>query len=249
MLLKISMDLSQPTVFYSLIVLSVTNPIWSTPEFRNRYSGFYLLGKEWLGENDRLCSIFKPNIKNVLPFILVSKNDPDKEVCRMMGHIWSCVFVDGDAFHLSEYLKSTVDSLIELTSSLSWKVRYGACKALSDIIIGRTWADFGGGTGLNEENILNNPQDNAATRILQLIRATVRSLDDIRLPVREAGASLATTLKGLLVRLCDSSRKCAPIGVRETAEITAATITCLPYLIKVALITVVLKQPFSQCLA
>lgn len=81
--------------------------------------------------------------------------------------------------------------------------RAGACGALSDIIVARSWEELGGGDVEEDEGdvVLYG----ASIRLLKLWKASVRALDDVRTPVRERGDSLARALRALTIRLCDPS--------------------------------------------
>jgi proteasome component ECM29 len=110
---------------------------------------------------------------------------------------------------------------------------------LSDIIVGKNWVDFGGGSSIvDEDDIMFEqimPCECASVRIARLIRVTIRSLDDIRLTVREAGEVLSKSVKNLLVSLSDSSSLHGSAQISENASDALAAATSIPYLIKTGL--------------
>ena len=55
-----------------------------------------------------------------------------------------------------------------------WRARVGACGALADVIVGRSWQELGGGgIELDDEGIASKAT--ASTRLLRLWRITMRS--------------------------------------------------------------------------
>jgi proteasome component ECM29 len=86
---------------------------------------------------------------------------------------------------------SAMDALVEETSSKFWRARVGACGALSQIIVGRSWHLLGGGPPILDENydlvLSKTSAVGGGIRLLRLWRAAMRALDDVRITVREAG--------------------------------------------------------------
>ena len=238
--MNIAIDINYPQVFYILAISSVhvSNQFWSMPWCRERYTGFNLMGDEWL-ETPALRLVLSAHVDKLLPTLLIARYNPDKNTSAIMNKVWSSLESDkDDFFSISAHLIFLIDRLIEKTTSKMWKVRVGACKALSDVIVGRNWLDFGGGGHIADEDDImfeqqNMPCESASTRIARLIRVTLRSLDDIRLAVREAGESLSTSVKSLVISLCDSSSSHSASSENSPDVLAAAT--CLPYLIKVGL--------------
>mmetsp|Transcript_16262 Transcript_16262/g.37287 ORF Transcript_16262/g.37287 Transcript_16262/m.37287 type:complete len:882 (-) Transcript_16262:407-3052(-) len=102
-----------------------------------------------------------------------------------------------------------MDTLVEETSSKFWRARVGACGALSQICVGRSWAELGGGPAILDENydlvVSKTSSDStlAGIRLLRLWRAVIRALDDVRITVRESGESLGRSVRGLTIFLCN----------------------------------------------
>ncbi len=114
-----------------------------------------------------------------------------------------------------------------------WRARVGACVALAEVLVGRTWDDLGGGAALTLDDFSDKQPQNAASRLLLLCRVAVRSLDDIRLTVRESGAILSRSVRSLIIRLCDSTQNEGLVNSEESSVAAASTI--LPWLVKFGL--------------
>ncbi len=176
-----------------------------------------------------------------------SGNDPNKQTREQMSALWVGISGGGaDARTLvSKYLVSTIDSLIDDATNKLWRTRVGACSALAEIIVGRSWQDLGGGGAIIDCNDNCNESSDAASRLLRLYRVTIRSLDDVRLTVREAGETLSRSVRSLTARLCNPNIDA--IGASTYAGITkesifaklntssAAASTALPWLVKIGL--------------
>ena len=143
---------------------------------------------------------------------------------------------------ISDNFRPTMDTLVEDTSSKFWRARVGACGALSQICVGRSWADLGGGPAVLDENydlvVSKTSSDStlAGIRLLRLWRAVIRSLDDVRITVREAGESLGRSVRGLTIFLCnpyieDSNGTLQHSEERERDAISASA-TALRWLLR-----------------
>lgn len=117
-----------------------------------------------------------------------------------------------------------------------WRARVGACSALAEVIVGRTWNDLGGGGPITLDDFPSKQNQNAASRLLLLYRVTIRSLDDVRLTVRESGEVLSRSVRSLTIRLCDSSILENDLSVSseeiDSVSSVAAAATVLPWLVK-----------------
>lgn len=118
-------------------------------------------------------------------------------------------------------------------------MRFGSCAALAEIIVGREWAELGGGGPvLNDDDLNDRSTHSAGVRLLRLWRAAIRALDDVRINVRESGGNLARSLKGLTIRLCDASvvvdhlKKRGRASTTSTSDVIAAAATSLRWLIR-----------------
>jgi len=242
MVLRTLMNIANETniadVFYVLAISSVlaSNQFWFSPWCRERFQGFHLMRGYWL-DIRQLRGILALHAHKVLPMFFVARYDPDTSTSAIMNKLWSTLTSpDNDFFSISAHFLPLVDQLMENTTSKLWKTRVGSCRALSDVIIGKNWVDFGGGNSIIDDDEIILEQSLAckcaSTRITRLIRVTIRSLDDIRVNVREAGESLSKSLKNLLINLCDSSSAHGSGQNNESQSDELATATCIPYLIK-----------------
>lgn len=74
---------------------------------------------------------------------------------------------------------------------------------MSEVIVGREWADFGGGGAvLSDDDLLEGGVVSAGVRLLRIWNATSRALDDVQGAVRDSGETLARAVRALTIRLC-----------------------------------------------
>ena len=79
---------------------------------------------------------------------------PNKRTREQMKTLWVGLTGGGEEGRkaISDNFRPTMDTLVEDTSSKFWRARVGACGALSQICVGRSWADLGGGPAVLDEN-------------------------------------------------------------------------------------------------
>jgi len=239
--------LGRPDVLYSLMLLSVNLPIWSTGEYRNNFSSSALgLGNK-SSEDTNIKEALKPYLKHLIPRLLRACNDPNSQTREQMTTLWIGLTGGGaDARALvNENLITTVDTLIGDATNKLWRTRVGACGALSDMIVGRGWEELGGGEAMTIEDNPDAGHQTAASRLLRLFRTTVRSLDDVRLTVRESGETLSRSVRSLTIRLCDASKCNEGNGSfytnKSDKSSLAAAATALPWLVQYGL-----NQPCAE---
>lgn len=138
---------------------------------------------------------------------------------------------------INNHLLSTIDALTNDATNKLWRTRVGACSALAEVIVGRTWGDLGGGGPISLDDYPDKQNKSAASRILLLYKVTIRALDDVRLTVRESGESLSKSLRSLTVRLCESTSSSGDFQIISSRDINhndsvAASTTILPWLVK-----------------
>lgn len=238
-----SVVLGRPDVLYSLMLLSVSLPTWSSTQ----YNAATLLGEtvDASGNIEEIRLALRPHLEKLIPRLLRACNDPNKQTREQMGKLWVGLTGGGpDARALiSKNLISTIDALIDDATNKLWRSRVGSCSALAEIIVGRSWEDLGGGGPIDDCNDTISAPAGAASRLLRLYRVTIRSLDDVRLTVREAGDLLSRSVRSLTARLCDPtidsngdgmySGKSAILEKIQTSS--AASATVLPWLVKIGL--------------
>ena len=217
--------LGRPDVLYNLLILSVSHTMWFTSASRERYSASALLGKQCnLGNQTNSAEMreaLRPHLGKLLPRMLRACHDPNKDTRERMSNLFVGVTGGGAEARLAitQHLIPTIDTLINEASSKLWRARCGACGALSQVIVARSWEDLGGGPPvLDDDDILDASNKGAGARLLRLWRVAMRSLDDVRGNVRESGEKLARTVKSLTIRLCDPSADDSANGMIITKE-------------------------------
>lgn len=205
--------LGRSDILYALLLLSVSHSAWFTVEARDRYSASSLLGENSLvGDRTNTVEIrnaLRPHIGKLIPRLLRAKHDPNKQTRESMETLWVGLTGGGaEARHaITEHLLPTIDVLIDDGKNKLWRARVGACGALAEVIVGRSWADLGGGGAVLEDDEIaiktSTGKTKAGVRLLRLWRVAMRAIDDVRLAVRESGETLARSVRGLTIRLCD----------------------------------------------
>jgi len=240
-----SVVLGRPDILYSLMLLSVSLPLWQKSE----YNATTLLGKsiDSNGDIGEIRVALRPHLEKLIPRLLRACNDPNKQTRNQMSTLWIGLTGGGAEARslINEHLLSTIDSLMDDATSKLWRARVGSCTALAEIIVGRSWQDLGGGGEIDTFDDIGQGSNCAASRLLRLYRVTIRSLDDVRLAVREAGDMLSRSVRSLTTRLSDPSienfdsspytmiTKGDVLGKVQSSSSAAATV--LPWLVKVGL--------------
>jgi len=243
--------LGRSDVLYTLLFLSVSHPVWKTRNSLDKYSALSILGEQSLiGSGTSVIEIreaLRPHIGKLIPRLLRAKHDPNKQTREQMETLWLSLTGGGAEARkaITENLLSTIDTLIDDAGKKLWRARVGACGALAEVIVGRSWVDLGGGNALLEDDEIiiktSSSATKAAVRLLRLWRVAVRAIDDIRLPVRESGGALARSVRSLTVRLCDPKAALSSVDFllassserRSAEEATkAASATSLRWLIQ-----------------
>uniref|UniRef100_A0A7S4MII8 Non-specific serine/threonine protein kinase n=1 Tax=Odontella aurita TaxID=265563 RepID=A0A7S4MII8_9STRA len=235
-----AVSLGRPDVLYSLMLLSVTHPVWASPGVRDRYNATSLLGESGAGGVNmaEMRQTLRPHIKSLIPRLLRACNDPNKHTREQMQGLWASLSGGGAEARslITAHFPSVFDKLITDATSKLWRARAGACGALAEIIVGRMWEELGGGKEVMDENDVTI--DSGGVRLLRLWRVTNRALDDVRLAVRESGQVLARSVRSLTIRLCDplsaekhNGNDTSKVSeAKEEASAAAAAATALRYL-------------------
>lgn len=207
-----SIALDRPDILYTLMILATNHPIWLASDARDRYSSKSLLGSSQGLNDGEIRTALRPHIGKLIPSLLRACNDPNKQTREQMNALWVSLSGGGAEARdlISRHLLPTLDTLTNDAVSKLWRARAGACGALADMIVGRSWDDLGGGDAEDDEGEIVSK--GAAIRLLRLWKCTVRALDDVRSPVRECGETLGRAVRALTIRLCD------PLATNITAE-------------------------------
>ena len=245
-----AVSLGRPDVLYALLMLSVSHPVWSTSASRDDYTASALLGENSIigGRTSavEMRDALRPHLGKLLPRMLRACHDPNKQTREQMSNLWNGLTGGGAEARLAitEHLLPTIDVLVDEASSKLWRARVGACGALSQIIVARSWTELGGGPPvLDDDEALANTTTSSTTagaRLLRLWRVAIRSLDDVRGAVRDSGETLARGVRSLTIRLCDPLAADDSTGstlgsedrVRHERDASAASATSLRWLIQ-----------------
>ncbi|KAL9182267.1 hypothetical protein ACHAXT_012919 [Thalassiosira profunda] len=199
-----AISLGQVDVLYSLMILSTNHPIWQLSDKRDRYSAKALLGKAEGASVEEIRISLRPHLGKLIPKLLRACNDPSKQTREQMNVLWLALSGGGAESRalITQNFLPTLDVLIQDAGSNLWRARVGACGALADIIVGRSWEELGGG-GVEIDDEGSATTATASIRLLRLWRITMRALDDVRTAVRERGEGLGRGTRALTIRLCD----------------------------------------------
>lgn len=190
-----------------------------------------------------LQQALRPHLGNLIPRILRARHDPNKQTRDQMTALWNGLTGGGADARLAvtQHFLSTFDCLIKDSTNKLWRTRVGACGALSEIIVGRTWDDLGGGGPVLGDDIeIDQGKVTGGTRLLSLWRVTMRAVDDVRGVVRECGATLGRAVRSLTFRLCDpeadkptsGAKRGRSEGQKAEKDATSASATSLRWLIQ-----------------
>ena len=247
-----SVSLERPDILYSLMLLSTSHPIWTSPGYQDRYNANSLIG-DAMGDAGRnikeIQDALRPHLGKLTPRLLRACNDPKKETRNQMTALWTGLTGGGadSRAAIDAHLLTTIDSLIDDASNKLWRARVGACGALGDVIVGRSWKELGGGGAVMDDDDMIPHNDiggntTAGIRLLRLLRVTTRSMDDVRLKVRESGESLGRSVRALIISLCDPKEESlkgdiflggnTAIIAQMESDTKAAAATALRWLVK-----------------
>ena len=206
-----ALSLGKVDALYSLMILATNHPLWLTSDMRDRYSAKALLGQAEGSSVEEIRVSLRPHLGKLIPKLLRACNDPNKQTREQMSNLWLALSGGGAESRalITQNLLTTIDTLIADAGSKLWRARVGACGALADIIVGRSWQDLGGG-GVEIDDEGSGMKATASIRLLRLWRITMRALDDVRTAVRERGDSLGRGMRALTIRLCDPTTSDLP---------------------------------------
>ena len=174
-LCAVANEAGNPELIYKFLALSGHHAMWHT----RGGAGF---GLEALLSTSALAAV-APYLDRLIPKIFRYLYDPSQRVRESMERLWSALVRDPKAA-VTRHCGSILDELIQVSSAADWREREAAVAALADVLLGRSGADV-------------------TTRLESLWRATLRSIDDIKESVKEAGVACLKVLGRLTVRLCD----------------------------------------------
>jgi proteasome component ECM29 len=202
---RAAISVDRPDILYILMILSTSHQIWSAHEVRDRYGAKSILGSNSSNDTEVIRIALRPHLGKLIPRLLRACNDPSKQTREQMNNLWIGLTGGGAESRalITQHFLATFDVLIEEAGSKFWRARVGACGALADIIVGRSWGDLGGGGVETDDEGAGMAGVTASVRLLRLWRITMRALDDVRTAVRERGDTLGRGVRALTIRLCD----------------------------------------------
>lgn len=176
-----AVSLGRIDVLYALLILSVSHEAWFTPSNKHKYSATSLLGEESLvgsrTNSAELRAALRPHLGKLLPRVLRACHDPNKQTREQMKSLWVGLTGGGSESRsaVTQHLLPTLDALIDECTSKLWRARAGACGALAEILVGRSWDDLGGGHApvLDDDDIhvkSSAAKLTAGIRLLRLFR-------------------------------------------------------------------------------
>ena len=171
-----ALSLGKVDVLYSLMILSTNHPVWLLPDMRHRYSAKALLGKAEGASVEEIRLSLRSHLGKLIPKLLRACNDPNKQTRDQMNNLWLALTGGGSESRalVTQNLLPTIDILIQDAGSKLWRARVGACGALADVIVGRSWQELGGGgIELDDEGFATKVT--ASIRLLRLWRITMRA--------------------------------------------------------------------------
>jgi len=248
-----AVSLGRSDVLYALLILSISHPCWKTLDSQDKYSATSILGESSLAGSPnnsiKIRDALRPHLGKLIPRLLRAKHDPNKQTREQIETLWLGLIGGGAEAReaITEHFFSTIDTLINDGTNKLWRARVGACGALAEVIVGRSWVDLGGGDAVLEDDEVtmktSGSKIKAAVRLLRLWRVSMRAIDDIRLAVRENGEVLARSVRGLTIRLCDPVAVLPSINfvtasredLSKVEAARAASSTSLRWLVKVGL--------------
>ncbi len=82
--------LDRPDILYTLMLLSVSLPIWSTRSSLQHFSSSSILGMEdgMTKKTDELKEVLYPHLKTLIPRLLRACKDPNKQTREQMEALW-----------------------------------------------------------------------------------------------------------------------------------------------------------------
>lgn len=170
--------------------------------------------------SSRARKALEPHAARLIPKLFRYTYDPSQKVRDAMTDLWRALVRDPKtavATHIGPILRE----LVSASSGEHWREREAACLALSDVLHG--------GRSAGE----------VRPHLTSLWRAALRSIDDVKDSVREAGLLALKALGKLTLRLCDPSLS----GAREGGEVVREV---LPFLLCEGVVSPI-KDAQAQC--
>jgi proteasome component ECM29 len=190
-LCSIVTDIGQPDLIYKFMDLANYQAMLNSS--KGAAFGFASIAK-------RAGDALAPHLAKLLPKLYRMQHDPSPKMQEAVKGIWVAV-VDDPKAAVDAHFAAVMEDLLAECGSRTWRSRQSAASALAELLSGRRFAEV--------EPFLE-----------RVWTASLRSVDDIKETVREAGKALCRTTRGLTVRLCDAHHS-DPAEARRTITVVA----------------------------
>lgn len=190
-LCSIVTDIGQPDLIYKFMDLANYQAMLNSS--KGAAFGFASIAK-------RAGDALAPHLKKLLPKLFRMQHDPNPKMREAVLGIWQAV-VEDPKMAIDLHFADVMDDLLTECGSRTWRNRQSAASALAELLSGRRFTEV--------EPYLE-----------KVWTAALRSVDDIKETVREAGKTLARAVRSLTVRLCDAHHS-PPADVKKTIATVA----------------------------
>ena len=190
-LCSIVTDIGQPDLIYKFMDLANYQAMLNSS--KGAAFGFASIAK-------RAGDALAPHLAKLLPKLYRMQHDPSPKMQEAVKGIWQAV-VDDPKAAVDAHFAAVMEDLLAECGSRTWRSRQSAASALAELLSGRRFAEI--------EPFLE-----------RVWTASLRSVDDIKETVREAGKTLCRSTRGLTVRLCDAHHS-DPAETRRTIGVVA----------------------------
>jgi proteasome component ECM29 len=182
-------DIGQPDLIYKFMDLA--NHQRALNSSRGAAFGFASIAK-------RAGEAVNPHLEKLVPKLYRMMHDPNPKMQEAVKGIWIAL-VDSPKATVDKHFVAIMDELLQEFGSRLWRSRQSSVSALGDILSGRSFAEV--------EPYLEKVWD-----------VCLRSIDDIKETVRNAGQILCKSTRSLTLRLCDAHHS-GPSDVSGTIKI------------------------------
>ena len=190
-LCSIVTDIGQPDLIYKFMDLANYQAMLNSS--KGAAFGFASIAK-------RAGDALAPHLAKLLPKLYRMQHDPSPKMQEAVKGIWQAV-VDDPKAAVDAHFAAVMEDLLAECGSRTWRSRQSAASSLAELLSGRRFAEV--------EPFLE-----------RVWTASLRSVDDIKETVREAGKALCRSTRGLTVRLCDAHHS-NPAETRRTIGVVA----------------------------
>ena len=190
-LCSIVTDIGQPDLIYKFMDLANYQAMLNSS--KGAAFGFASIAR-------RAGDALAPHLAKLLPKLYRMQHDPSPKMQEAVKGIWQAV-VDDPKAAVDAHFAAVMEDLLTECGSRTWRSRQSAASALAELLSGRRFAEM--------EPFLE-----------RVWTASLRSVDDIKETVREAGKALCRSTRGLTVRLCDAHHS-KPAETQRTIGVVA----------------------------